>query len=776
LSQAAAEPTPPSGASGKKRRARTPSSSSIPSPAKRPRLTPREMAAQAAIARAQQGQSSGTPAPARARVTVPTPTTAARATARATLTTAAPPRALATSPRVCIVLDFMERNGNAQYNTMYERLVEHAKRDRGAWGLAADALGVERHKLVLGDFAWVAGHDDTELREMRVLPCVVERKTVADLVGRSFKADHVRQIRGLHRCSLQHPFFLIEGTLGMASAHTVYGAGPGDSGGGIRTEQDMFTLLAGLTLGPYRVKTLQTWDPEDTHRLLTSISALLARRLSDGVGQGQGQVTTFAAFQSEATSGMQLRRVEGELDHIVFGDGGEEEDDAQRAQDGRDAKMGEWETLPGGHALYVIQASDWLDLMMELHRGEAVTMNALEAAPRVVASLITVLQTPVAPSRGQSVLVLQALKTNLNTKITRATRSAVAGEGRDSLVLDELVNLIPLWVALLAMTEGWHVLLTQNAQSTALCLRALRQRARRFSSQQSPAPARSTVSLVGNSLSHGTRTPSSASSAQRALHSPPAASESRRGAPSTAAAAVHHSDVEHLTHESQDSLLDFDFFGANRTPAPATPPPPGDRGTPPAAVDDADVEDLTRESQDYFQDYVGGDKTPGAPTTLAPGGERGARSAAGDDVDMEDLTRESQDYFEDHLGSDTTPAPATPVPAEERGARTAADDDADVEDLTRESQDYLHDYSASDKTPAPATPPPREELSRRASDWPVVEDLTESQDMIEEEAVIDLAESQPMFDLAESQPIISGPSGHGYEREAAEAESVIEID
>ena len=58
-----------------------------------------------------------------------------------------------------------------------------------------------------------------------VLDYVVERKAIGDLVSRSRKGDHLKQIRRLKACGLSHALILLENDQASASGHTAFRTG-----------------------------------------------------------------------------------------------------------------------------------------------------------------------------------------------------------------------------------------------------------------------------------------------------------------------------------------------------------------------------------------------------------------------------------------------------------------------------------------------------------------------------------------------------------------------
>jgi hypothetical protein len=97
-----------------------------------------------------------------------------------------------------LIVDLHERCSNRTPRDIYEAIKQRLE------GLAH----VEFQKLKLGDYLW--------LRQNRVLGACIERKTVNDLVGRSAKGDHLRQLRRLRGSTLPWPALLLEGDEAVA--------------------------------------------------------------------------------------------------------------------------------------------------------------------------------------------------------------------------------------------------------------------------------------------------------------------------------------------------------------------------------------------------------------------------------------------------------------------------------------------------------------------------------------------------------------------------------
>ena len=150
-----------------------------------------------------------------------------------------------------------------------------------------------------------------------VLPYCIERKTMADLVGRSANVAHLMQMRRLEESGLRHTFLLLEQEQNTASCWTAYGADKaiarGEEEGVVRCLADVHGLVADTILDAVAAETkeaekalggegggggrgrgnssegggrppriLETVGIEGTLRLLTAMSVIVARREAAG--------------------------------------------------------------------------------------------------------------------------------------------------------------------------------------------------------------------------------------------------------------------------------------------------------------------------------------------------------------------------------------------------------------------------------------------------------------------------------------------------------------
>jgi hypothetical protein len=97
---------------------------------------------------------------------------------------------------VSLVVDTRERLRNAKYLHLYARCESKLSE---APSVAGVNCGADRTGLALGDYQLGVRQstefgDDSTLNGIKILPCCVERKTINDLVQRSFGRDHQKQV------------------------------------------------------------------------------------------------------------------------------------------------------------------------------------------------------------------------------------------------------------------------------------------------------------------------------------------------------------------------------------------------------------------------------------------------------------------------------------------------------------------------------------------------------------------------------------------------------
>ena len=144
--------------------------------------------------------------------------------------------------RVVVLVDERERQANSNPLSIYLNLGKALDEGGGALGFACE---VRRQTLKLGDFGWALEGADGELR---VLPALVERKRIGDLVGRSAQGDHIEQLRRMGD-QVTRSFLLLEGNPRFASGFTAFGladARPGSAEDAVTEEADVIELCCAL--------------------------------------------------------------------------------------------------------------------------------------------------------------------------------------------------------------------------------------------------------------------------------------------------------------------------------------------------------------------------------------------------------------------------------------------------------------------------------------------------------------------------------------------------
>lgn len=159
---------------------------------------------------------------------------------------------------------------------------------------------VSQCRLRFGDFMWVWGPWGAIDADCAVRGCVVERKRIADLVGRSASGAHIKQLERLETSKLPHPFLLLEGNQNQAANCPVFdedlGCTPQDV---VRSAEDIEELCAKLLATGSRIGVIATKDAEGTARMLGQLTAWLDWS-STGIGAAPQE--TLRHFEEAAAA------------------------------------------------------------------------------------------------------------------------------------------------------------------------------------------------------------------------------------------------------------------------------------------------------------------------------------------------------------------------------------------------------------------------------------------------------------------------------------------
>ena len=182
-------------------------------------------------------------------------------------------------PVLTIFIDDRERNRNATpryLRTELGRLVtsDMFLRTRNAF---VSTVGVLEKSLKVGDIAF-------SLDGNNFLPPLIERKTIGDLVSRSFRKDHWFQLHRM-RDSVSSDdvcFFLLEGDFRCAVQYTAHGAQQleayGPENHTIDNEESLIRFIGRAILSTNKVRFLQTKEVQGSLRAIGAIGLVAASR------------------------------------------------------------------------------------------------------------------------------------------------------------------------------------------------------------------------------------------------------------------------------------------------------------------------------------------------------------------------------------------------------------------------------------------------------------------------------------------------------------------
>ena len=190
------------------------------------------------------------------------------------------------------LIDDRERSRNHKPRELRIELSKELRQGsfQNVWPATMPHAEVEERKLPHGDFAFQLSSETSEINDTEstdILSLVVERKQVADLVQRSTKGDHWKQLQRM-RDHYQHAIMLIENETKFAGRFDAYGSqgfedNPKPCRHTIENEQDLFRFVGRAILSSSKIKFIQTRDPRGTFRsigalgLMASISSQVDR-------------------------------------------------------------------------------------------------------------------------------------------------------------------------------------------------------------------------------------------------------------------------------------------------------------------------------------------------------------------------------------------------------------------------------------------------------------------------------------------------------------------
>lgn len=184
-------------------------------------------------------------------------------------------------PILTIIIDNRERNRNATPRLMRMELTRHFVQPSGClrqiWPRTMAPGVVEEDQLNYGDFRFRVRRD---AYSSRVIPVSVERKRIGDLVQRSYRADHWKQLQRMRDCC-EHAILLVEGNATKTSrfatneGHIMEQTWNPDHHS-IDDECAFYRFLGRAVLASTAVKFLQTRDEQSSYRAIGAVGLVAA--------------------------------------------------------------------------------------------------------------------------------------------------------------------------------------------------------------------------------------------------------------------------------------------------------------------------------------------------------------------------------------------------------------------------------------------------------------------------------------------------------------------
>ncbi len=190
----------------------------------------------------------------------------------------------ARTPTLTIIIDNRERNRNATPRLMRMELTRHLVEPSGClrqiWPRSMALGEVEEDQLNYADFRFLLRNT---ARSTHILPISIERKRIGDLVQRSYRADHWKQIQRMRDCC-EHAILLVEGNTTKTSRFATHEGqyieqtwNPDHHS--IDDECAFYRFVGRAILSSTTIKLLQTKDEQSSYRAIGAI-ALVAGSLS----------------------------------------------------------------------------------------------------------------------------------------------------------------------------------------------------------------------------------------------------------------------------------------------------------------------------------------------------------------------------------------------------------------------------------------------------------------------------------------------------------------
>jgi ERCC4-type nuclease len=182
------------------------------------------------------------------------------------------------STRLIILIDNRERNRNATPRHMRMELTRHLSDESGllrqVWPKMPLAM-VNEEQLNYGDFAFLLEEPGCTKR----LPVSIERKRLSDLVQRSCRADHWKQLSRMRDCC-EHAILLVEGNTNKVSQFSpaeVFEQSWHPDHHSIDDENGFYRFLGRAILSSSKFRVIQTRDEQASYRAVGGVGLVAAQ-------------------------------------------------------------------------------------------------------------------------------------------------------------------------------------------------------------------------------------------------------------------------------------------------------------------------------------------------------------------------------------------------------------------------------------------------------------------------------------------------------------------
>jgi ERCC4-type nuclease len=183
------------------------------------------------------------------------------------------------SEKVTILIDSRERSRNCTPRELRIGLMRQLKTGsvRSVWPASRPTGSVVEKGLAYGDFAFEISDPNVAEKAARLL-VIVERKLLRDLVQRSARGDHWKQLQRM-RDHCEHAIILIENDTQLASKFDAYGSmglEPNPTHHLIETDADVSRFMGRAILSSRKIKFIQTKDQSGTFRSIGAMALMAA--------------------------------------------------------------------------------------------------------------------------------------------------------------------------------------------------------------------------------------------------------------------------------------------------------------------------------------------------------------------------------------------------------------------------------------------------------------------------------------------------------------------